>query len=185
MTEQMHMSLDIRGFMNNAKYPDGYCHMFKSNDGNSLPPNQARDFLYDCLAKGWELIPYGDCDNFDYKHGCRGHQIDKGGNPVTPLFIPLKAEYFDAFVSGEKTEELRRYDKRWNEDKCFVGRHVVLSKGYGKKSRLYGKVTCFKKQRGTTFDGVHQEAIKDCFGTLDIDIACISIETRNEVYSAE
>ena len=57
-----------------------------------------------------------------------------------PLFIPLKTEYFEAFESGEKEAEIRRYGARWNTDTCYAGRRVVLSCGYGKARRLKGFV---------------------------------------------
>ena len=55
---------------------------------------------------------------------------------MKPLFIPLKSKYYEEFKSGEKTEELRLYGDRWNEKTCFIGRKIVLSKGYGKQERL-------------------------------------------------
>ncbi len=58
-----------------------------------------------------------------------------------PLFIPLKADYFDAFARGEKVTEYRKHGPRWNARTCTLGRRVVLSKGYGKKHRLGGKIT--------------------------------------------
>jgi len=58
-----------------------------------------------------------------------------------PLFIPLKAEYYDAFARGEKTSELRKWGKRWNGNVCSLGRKVVLSRGYGKKHRIRGVIT--------------------------------------------
>jgi uncharacterized phage protein (TIGR01671 family) len=92
-----------------------------------------------------------------------------------PLFIPLNTEYYKAFESGEKTEELRRYGPRWNERTCVVGRRATLSKGYGKQNRLSGYVCRFIKQHGSLFGQTYKTAIKKCFGTLDIDIACITI----------
>lgn len=62
---------------------------------------------------------------------------------MTPLFIPLKAVYFDAFASGDKTTEYRLYGQRWNEQTCPPGRPVVLSRGYGKHRRLSGCVRDF------------------------------------------
>ena len=54
-----------------------------------------------------------------------------------PLFIPLKTEYYEKFERGEKTKEFRRgSDKRWSAKHCYEGRAAVLSKGYGKQSRL-------------------------------------------------
>ena len=94
---------------------------------------------------------------------------------MKPLFVPLKTEYFEAFMSGDKTEELRAYGPRWNERTCQIGREVVLSKGYGKQNRMAGKIWRFKKQHGSLFGSGYRAAILDVFGTLDIDIACISI----------
>lgn len=53
-----------------------------------------------------------------------------------PLFIPLKTEYYEAFESGEKGTEYRKYGPRWNEETCYAGRPVILSKGYGKHARI-------------------------------------------------
>ncbi len=95
-----------------------------------------------------------------------------------PLFIPLKGEFFDAFASGTKTEELRRFGPRWNERTCEVGRAVTLSRGYGKAQRLTGRIWRFKKQHGSTFGSTYRASIERIYGTLDIDIACISIEVN-------
>lgn len=97
-----------------------------------------------------------------------------------PLFIPLKTEYFNAFKSGEKTEELRKYGKRWTIANC-EGREVVLSKGYGNHERLIGTVWRVKKQHGSTFGSTYKKAIKECYGTLDIEICCISINNLTPV----
>lgn len=94
---------------------------------------------------------------------------------MKPLFIPLKTEYYEAFADGTKTEELRLYGPRWHEETCFIGREVVLSKGYGKKNRMTGRIWKFKKQHGSLFGSNYKIAIMMVYGTLDIDIACISI----------
>ena len=96
--------------------------------------------------------------------------------PERPLFIPLRRAYFDAFESGEKTEELRVYGPRWNAETCRVGRPVTLSLGYGKHRRLSGRIRAFRKQRGTTFGSTYRRSIEECYRTLEIDIACISID---------
>lgn len=59
------------------------------------------------------------------------------------LFIPLKTGYFEDFKAGVKTVEYRKHGPRWNEQMCFIGRRVVLSKGYGKQHRLTGNVVGF------------------------------------------
>jgi hypothetical protein len=56
-----------------------------------------------------------------------------------PLFLPLKAEYFRAFVEGRKSIEWRKLGKRYNERTLFVGRKVTLSNGYS-GARLYGSI---------------------------------------------
>lgn len=60
-----------------------------------------------------------------------------------PLFIPLKAEFFDAFERGEKDTEYRLRGPRWNGQTCRIGRKVVLSRGYGKARRLAGVIVGF------------------------------------------
>lgn len=94
---------------------------------------------------------------------------------MKPLFIPLKTEYFESFANGTKREELRMYGPRWNEETCKPNREVVISKGYGKHARLKGRIWKFKRQHGSLFGSTYKNAIKKIYGTLDVDIACISI----------
>jgi len=103
---------------------------------------------------------------------------------LKPLFIPLKSEYYDAFKCGSKTEELRAYGSRWNHDTCRIGREVVLSKGYGKQNRLKGRIWKFTKQHGSTFGSAYKTSILAVYGTLDIDIARISIVDLQPVKEA-
>lgn len=90
---------------------------------------------------------------------------------MTPLFIPLKTEYFEAFKSGTKTVEYRPYGPRWNENTCPIGRPVVLSKGYGKAHRLTGHVTGFSRSAVPTTT----RAWRDCYGDRGGDAACIRL----------
>ncbi len=94
---------------------------------------------------------------------------------MKPLFVPLKKESYEAFKDGSKTEELRIYGSRWNHNTCQVGRDVVISKGYGKQNRMKGRLWRFKKQHGSLFGLTYREDIKAVYGTLDVEIACISI----------
>lgn len=88
-----------------------------------------------------------------------------------PIFIPLKAEFFEAFERGEKEWEFRPYGSRWNERNCKVGRAVVLSYGYGKKRRLHGVVAQFVRDPGPT----KTEAWRKCYGDREGDAACIRV----------
>ena len=71
---------------------------------------------------------------------------------MKPLFIPLKTEFYKLFEAGRKKAELRKYGPRWNEKTCEIGRPVILSKGYGKKFRIAGKIIDFKKKPAREFD---------------------------------
>ncbi|WP_257306254.1 hypothetical protein [Geothrix campi] len=90
---------------------------------------------------------------------------------MTPLFIPLKREYFEAFKAGTKTEEFRPYGRRWNERTCPVGRAVTLSLGYGKSHRMTGVVTGFVAST-TPSDTAAWVA---CYGPGQRMVACIRI----------
>lgn len=92
-----------------------------------------------------------------------------------PLFIPLKREFYKKFKDGTKTEELRLYGKRWNENTCRIGRGVTLSLGYGRKNRMSGKIWRFKKQHASLFGQTYQQSILNIYDSLDVYIACISI----------
>ena len=65
---------------------------------------------------------------------------------MTPLFIPLRREWFEAFAAGTKTQEWRRYGPGWNERTCLIGRPVTLALGYT-RTRLHGVVTSFGVRR--------------------------------------
>jgi hypothetical protein len=65
-----------------------------------------------------------------------------------PLFIPVFTRFYDEFKNGVKTVEYRDYGPLWNEQTCWVDRAVTISKGYGKKNRLYGIITKFEHKSG-------------------------------------
>lgn len=92
-----------------------------------------------------------------------------------PLFLPLKAEYYEAFANGTKVYELRKYGKRWNERVCTPGRGVVLSRGYGKEKRMTGTILVFRKRPATWLCIDDQMAMRAIYGTLEFDVAVISI----------
>ncbi len=69
-----HMCLDVSGGIKNAK-------MLKGNitvDGKTLDTvAEVKAFLREQHAMGRRVLPIGDCDNFDYQTGCKGHEEDK------------------------------------------------------------------------------------------------------------
>ena len=95
-----------------------------------------------------------------------------------PLFIPLRGEYFDAFVSGTKNTEFRKYGPRWNEKTCWVGRPVMLSRGYGKQSRRAGHIVGFTVSREPT----RSDDWRACYGETDGMAACIHIELTDDAH---
>lgn len=95
---------------------------------------------------------------------------------MNPLFIPLNTEYYNAFADGTKTDEYRRYGPRWNEKTCFIGRDVILSKGYGKQSRMTGTVVSFKACASDELPTAGRIAADQIFGPGVHDMACIVIK---------
>lgn len=57
-----------------------------------------------------------------------------------PLFLPLNAEYFDAFMDGSKDTEYRLNGPRWNAKTCIPERQILLSRGYGRQNRALGVI---------------------------------------------
>lgn len=108
---------------------------------------------------------------------------------MTPLFIPLKAVYFDAFESGEKKHEYRIYGQRWNERACQLGRPVLLSRGYGKHRRLSGMIASFQRLSLSALPDYVQESMRLIYGEQaeQNDIAVIGIDVlhkaRNDLAS--
>lgn len=92
-----------------------------------------------------------------------------------PLFIPLKAEHYDAFARGDKTCERRLYGPRWNERTCPVGRKVVLSRGYGKKHRMHGHIASFLQDMLAHFTDDTREALLGCYPKAGDDTMIIEI----------
>ncbi len=95
---------------------------------------------------------------------------------MKPLFIPLKAEYFDAFERGEKSIEYRRFGQRWNYETCVVGRPVILSRGYGRHRRLTGTIVSFRPSYFTKHLPELVPGWLECYGPNDAIVACITIQ---------
>ena len=76
-TIRRHINLDIEGGIRNAKDLKGVITV----DGRPLMAvEEIKEFLRYQLALGRRVLPMGDCDNFDYQTGCKGHSIEDGGD---------------------------------------------------------------------------------------------------------
>lgn len=73
MSKTIHLSMDIRGALLNWD-DDQMRGVFQDDDGHTLSNREAKLFLMDELAKGHKKIPCGECDNFSYQTGCKGHE---------------------------------------------------------------------------------------------------------------
>ena len=80
MSRRIHLCISVRGVL---RWPDRkLLHDWKdcitSDDGTVVlrTASEIREFFMDHLAQGHEVIPLGkDCEGFDYKTGCPGHEI--------------------------------------------------------------------------------------------------------------
>lgn len=96
---------------------------------------------------------------------------------VSPIFIPLRSEYFLRFRSGSKNTEYRPYGPRWNERTCWEGRAVTLSRGYGKTERLKGRIKSFQVLACPP----DPEAWASVYGDKEGAVAAITISDIEEV----
>ena len=67
-----HLCLDVRGALRAPKHR--LAAMCLHDDGRRMTADEAWNALAGALAEGKEKLPIGDCDDFDFKTGCRGHR---------------------------------------------------------------------------------------------------------------
>lgn len=72
---KIHFCLSLKGALNNFKKSE-WKNALKTEDGRWLTPDEVKSFFIDCLSEGKLVLPMGDCDKFDYKTGCPGHEIE-------------------------------------------------------------------------------------------------------------
>lgn len=89
---------------------------------------------------------YWLCQNSPRSKRIKESEGDEIIVPTEPpaIFIPLRQEWFDAFLLGKKRDEWRRYGGIWNENTLYPGRKVTLTNGYG-WPRLPGIVRDFER----------------------------------------
>lgn len=97
-----------------------------------------------------------------------------------PLFVPLKTQYYEEFVSGDKDTEYRKYGPGWNEKTCPIGRPVVISKGYGKYRRSKGVIRSFEVIDSTTIPSA-----REVYGPVKIELAAIGIDLTDIDFTVE
>lgn len=73
--KRYHCCLSIEGAIKNAKDLKGCITL--DNGQVLMTVKEIRDFMKFQLAMGRRVLPCGDCDNFDYQTGCKGHEISK------------------------------------------------------------------------------------------------------------
>lgn len=70
-----HVCLDLQGTIRNAKFVKGCITL---DNGYTLQTvAEIRKWCKEQIAMGRRVVPCGDCDNFDYQKGCRGHLIEE------------------------------------------------------------------------------------------------------------
>lgn len=97
-----------------------------------------------------------------------------------PLFLPLIGAEYDAFKSGEKTEESRRYGRRWNEKICYPGREVMISYGFCKVRRMLGVIKSVKRVQVNMQSDLSDEVSSD-IKQPHSDILIVSIDELQQI----
>ena len=73
---KMHMCISVRGVLlkSDRELVSEWGNGAVTNNGKEcLTAHDIREAFFDELAQGREVVPFGKCDNFDYKAGCKGH----------------------------------------------------------------------------------------------------------------
>lgn len=71
-----HMRLSVRGALRKSPrhLANTWGGAITDDAGKVLKTStELQEFFMDQLAMGRECLPCGDCDNFDFKAGCKGH----------------------------------------------------------------------------------------------------------------
>lgn len=70
--EKKHMCLNVSGALSQTPKNDELSFA-DNDDGTAMTNNQLRIYLMKAQSEGKRVLPIGDCDNFDYQTGCKGH----------------------------------------------------------------------------------------------------------------
>lgn len=78
MSKTYHIHLEVRTFlMKDSDEFQEHIQLFSGENGQPVSVIEAKNFLFDELSKGREVIPIGECSNFDWKTGCQGHPSEE------------------------------------------------------------------------------------------------------------
>ena len=71
----VHVCLDIQGYLQNHTKKSEYAKLFRKDNGTLMSADEAKRYLLDQLALGRKVLPFGECDGFDFETGCPGHPV--------------------------------------------------------------------------------------------------------------
>lgn len=74
---KVHMCINIEGLIRNTgkKSMKGF---FTNDIGKDCTNKESREYLAECQAKGWKVLPMGECEGFDYfGKGCPHHEHEE------------------------------------------------------------------------------------------------------------
>ena len=76
-SKTMHMGMSIKGCLD--RYKRKKINFFTNDDGSQCSDREAREYLKECLEKGWDSFPMcgsEECPDFDhFGKGCPGHYV--------------------------------------------------------------------------------------------------------------
>lgn len=74
--KKYHTSLNIRNALDWSRTGKQKFAKYVFIDGKHLnTADEVNTWLLDMLSEGYEMLPIEECDNFDKKTGCLGHEI--------------------------------------------------------------------------------------------------------------
>lgn len=76
MSKSYCMGVDVKGVLTNWKKKDLAKLFIDEETGRYDSAEEARSQLMDMLSEGKLVVPMGECDNWDYRTGCKGHEHD-------------------------------------------------------------------------------------------------------------
>lgn len=128
MKTSYHFSISIEGALQN--HIDDLVGNITVEGKTLTTHDEVKQFLLDCQAKGWKVLPMSKCDNFDYQKGCQGHPV--------PEEEPVKLE-----TKHHQPEVYRLYDylKANHLGKANGTKKPELAKILGIKPRELRKLT--------------------------------------------